>query len=200
MGLRDHNENTYGNSGFDPLAEFNFIPSKPSVEVQNLLYAINHQQQVASESLGPECPPGLEGFIPNIPTQTIDPMSGGGQSTANSEGFGDQVENEAYSQESSFHSKSDQEEEQVPLTLTQVPDTHPDDLSQPCANEDDRLILNEEDLVEAQITWDMGKEMGFRVSDEKAMLKALLKVKEVQDCCKEKGTTQEAKGSSAKLK
>ena len=40
---------------------------------------------------------------------------------------------------------------------------------------------NEDDLVEAKITWDLGKELGLQVSDERALLKALSKVQEVQD-------------------
>ena len=39
----------------------------------------------------------------------------------------------------------------------------------------------EEDLVEARISWDMGKIMGFNISNDEAMIKALAKVKECQD-------------------
>ena len=35
--------------------------------------------------------------------------------------------------------------------------------------------------MEAQVTWDLGKELGFQVCTEWTMIKALLKVSEVQD-------------------
>ena len=51
-----------------------------------------------------------------------------------------------------------------------------------CATgEQEAAIPDEDDLVEAQITWDLGREFGFRVNDEKAMIEALSKVKVVQD-------------------
>ena len=37
---------------------------------------------------------------------------------------------------------------------------------------------NEEDLVEAQIAWDIGKVLGLRVSNEKVMIDAISKVRE----------------------
>ena len=40
------------------------------------------------------------------------------------------------------------------------------------------MIPFEEDLVEARITWDIGKMMGLEVSNEKAMVDAIAKVKE----------------------
>ena len=44
------------------------------------------------------------------------------------------------------------------------------------------IVLSfEEDLVEAQNTWNIGKALGLKVSNEKAMIDALSKVKECQD-------------------
>ena len=43
------------------------------------------------------------------------------------------------------------------------------------------MLLFEEDLVEAQNSWIVGKALGFKVSNEKAMIDALSKVKECQD-------------------
>ena len=40
---------------------------------------------------------------------------------------------------------------------------------------------NEKDLVEAQVSWDLGKDLGLQVSDEKAMVAALSEIPEVQD-------------------
>ena len=39
----------------------------------------------------------------------------------------------------------------------------------------------DEELVEAQNTWDVGKVLGFKVSNELAMVEALSKVSECQD-------------------
>ena len=38
---------------------------------------------------------------------------------------------------------------------------------------------NEEDLMEAQLAWDIGKVLGLRVSNEKAMIDVISKVCEV---------------------
>ena len=46
-------------------------------------------------------------------------------------------------------------------------------------NED--VILDEEDLVEARVSWDVGKVLGLKVSNDKAMIDTLAKVKECQD-------------------
>ena len=43
------------------------------------------------------------------------------------------------------------------------------------------MVPDEDDLVEAQITWDIGKELGLQVSNDRAMLKALSKVQQLQD-------------------
>ena len=43
------------------------------------------------------------------------------------------------------------------------------------------VMPKEEDLVEAQITWDLGKIMGLQESNENTMIDALSKVQEVQD-------------------
>ena len=39
----------------------------------------------------------------------------------------------------------------------------------------------EENLIEAQITWDIGKTLGCKVSNEMAMINALARVPEGQD-------------------
>ena len=44
------------------------------------------------------------------------------------------------------------------------------------------MIPTEEELVEAQITWDIGKMLGLQVSNENAVIAALSKMHEVQDC------------------
>ena len=50
------------------------------------------------------------------------------------------------------------------------------------------VVLCEEDLLEARITWDIGKILGCKVSNEKAIIYALAKLPEYQDCpTKKKG-------------
>ena len=48
-------------------------------------------------------------------------------------------------------------------------------------NYDEDVIPIEEELVEAQITWDLGKMLGLQASNEKAVIDALSKVHEIQD-------------------
>ena len=43
------------------------------------------------------------------------------------------------------------------------------------------VVPDEVDLVDAQISWDIGKILGLQVSNEKAMIAALAKVQECQD-------------------
>ena len=38
------------------------------------------------------------------------------------------------------------------------------------------MVPFEEDLVEARVSWDLGKAMGLKVSNDKAMVAALAKV------------------------
>ena len=108
------------------------------------------------------------------------------------------MENKAFSQEGYFQSYSNQDEERVPPTLSHELDIHSNAIFQPCAGGDDGLIPDNEDLVEAQITWDMGKELGFQVFYERAMLEALSKVKEVQDfsVAKKSGQPKKQRGQS----
>ena len=46
---------------------------------------------------------------------------------------------------------------------------------------EEEVMLNEEDLVDAKVTWDVGKALGLQVSNERAMFEALSKVHEVQN-------------------
>ena len=48
-------------------------------------------------------------------------------------------------------------------------------------DDDKEVIPEEEDLVEARISWDVGKFLGLKVKNDKAMIDALAKVKECQD-------------------
>ena len=48
-------------------------------------------------------------------------------------------------------------------------------------DDNEEEVLGEEDLVEAQITWDIGETFGFKVSNKKAMIVTLAKVHECQD-------------------
>ena len=44
------------------------------------------------------------------------------------------------------------------------------------------MVPNDEDLMEAQVSWDLGKVLGLQVSNERAMVGALAaKVQECQD-------------------
>ena len=49
------------------------------------------------------------------------------------------------------------------------------------AENEEEEALNEDDLVEAQVTWGLGKELELKVGDEKTIIAALSKVREVQD-------------------
>ena len=49
------------------------------------------------------------------------------------------------------------------------------------AENEEEEALNEHDLVEAQVTWGLGKELELKVGDEKTIIAALSKVREVQD-------------------
>ena len=42
--------------------------------------------------------------------------------------------------------------------------------------EEEEGMLNEEDLVEAKVSWDVGEALGLRVSNKRAMIVALSKV------------------------
>ena len=46
---------------------------------------------------------------------------------------------------------------------------------------EEEVMPNEEDLVDAQVSWDVGKALGLHVSNERTMFEALSKVYEVQD-------------------
>ena len=56
----------------------------------------------------------------------------------------------------------------------------------------------EEETVEAQKTWIMGKVMGFKMSNELVMIKALFKIKECQDfsLSRKRGCPSKKKGGS----
>ena len=43
------------------------------------------------------------------------------------------------------------------------------------------MLLFEEELIEAKNSWNIGKALGFKVSNDLAMIEALSKVKECQD-------------------
>ena len=43
------------------------------------------------------------------------------------------------------------------------------------------VVPNEEDLMEAQVLWDIGKVLGLQASNEKPIIVALVKVQECQD-------------------
>ena len=53
--------------------------------------------------------------------------------------------------------------------------------------------------MEARITWDMGKNMGFKVSNEMSMIKALAKVHDCQDSIlpRRRGRPRKVKNRSA---
>ena len=50
-------------------------------------------------------------------------------------------------------------------------------------NRDDKndIISDEEDLVEVRICWDVGKFLGLKVGNDKAMIASLVKVNQCQD-------------------
>ena len=58
------------------------------------------------------------------------------------------------------------------------------------------MVPFEEDLVEAQISWDIGKALEFKVSNENAMIDALFKVKNCQhfSLLRRKGCPRKNKG------
>ena len=62
----------------------------------------------------------------------------------------------------------------------------------------ENVVAYEEDLVETQITWDVGKTLGLRVSDDRAMVAALAKVQELQDFVlpRRRGRPRKNKGKS----
>ena len=57
--------------------------------------------------------------------------------------------------------------------------------------------LNEDDLVETQVSWGLGKELGLKVGNEKAMIHALSKVREMQDFVlpRKRGRPRKKKGT-----
>ena len=54
----------------------------------------------------------------------------------------------------------------------------------------------EEDLVEARISWDIGKSLGCKVSNEKAMICALAKVLDIQVLPRKRGRSRKNKDRS----
>ena len=128
----------------------------------------------ASLSIGPEFPPGFENFINGV----------GPLNQADKQGMPldiEEVENSVVKENEIDHSTEESNgallssEEKVPQTplLGSNSNRMFDDLegAVPC----------EEDLVEARISWDIGKTLGCKVSDEKAMICALAKVSDCQD-------------------
>lgn len=59
----------------------------------------------------------------------------------------------------------------------------------------------EENLVEAKITWDMGKTMGFKVSNEMAIVEALTRIPECQDFVipRKRGRPMKKKGKNLSI-
>ena len=56
----------------------------------------------------------------------------------------------------------------------------------------------EDELVEAKVTWDIGKMLGCQVNNEEAMIKALAKVHDCQDFVlpRKRGRPRKNKGKS----
>ena len=72
--------------------------------------------------------------------------------------------------------------ESFPSSIEKVPQTPELESSSSRLNDDlESVVSCEEDLVEARITWDIGKTLGCKVSNEKAMICALAKLPEYQD-------------------
>ena len=67
-------------------------------------------------------------------------------------------------------------------SVEKVPQTLVIDLISFTQREDNEVVVPlEEDLVEARVSWDIGKALGLKVGNDKAMVVALAKVQECQD-------------------
>ena len=105
--------------------------------------------------------------------------------------------------EAQSNSPDSDKKERVPLTQLDAYGVQGKEEAQiDTRNELIATIPDEEDLVEAQVTWEIEKEMGLRVSDEGAMLKSLSKVKEAQDfyVTRKRGRPQKISGLDKSLR
>ena len=163
-------------AGCDLCTKLNFKQSGPKI----MAHYIGHESSPKSSRL--DVPPGFKHLHPRSIAQHVDPMMVEAHLRNEEASFIDEnrgIRNPEM--EISIYLESDKEE-RVPLTPLAAYGAQDEEAVQiDTRNELVATIPDEEDLIKAQVTWGIGKEMGLRVNDEGAMLKALSKVKEVQD-------------------
>ena len=142
----------------------------PGLEVQcPLAFFLRSNDLSLGESVcsGPEYPLGFEGFC-----------DVGGHSN------GPQVQYGALECVNSLKvgNETKQSYGESPSSVEKVPQTPLFESSSNLQSDvNEVVVLFEEDLVKAQISWDIGKALRFKVSNEKVMINALSKVKDCQD-------------------
>ena len=123
---------------------------------------------------GPECPPGFENWIAEVgPHVTGISLCGTLDYCGVSNAWVGRIEDDQGNSYS--HASFSNSTEMVPQTPLMEP------TSLLYKDDDKEVIPEEEDLVEARISWDVGKFLGLKVKNDKAMIDALAKVKECQD-------------------
>ena len=121
---------------------------------------------------GPEVPPGFEAFwARGGPSNQYQEH----EKTVGDFGLSKNLEMETNSPQNLGESQRSSSFEIIPQTQLLEP------LATGQYEDDEGVLPAEDDLVETQITWDVGKLLGLHVNNEKAMLAALAKVDDCQD-------------------
>ena len=170
---RDYDDINARFSGFDPIKELSFKPSRPLRMAYVSQQENESLQDVGSESSGQEIPLWFEGVNKVNIISPFDLMFVEVQ-TGSESPFEEKVsyhtENGVYAHKGSIGSSSNCVERVLKTPLLEI------NISPQLDKEGEGVVLDEDDLVEAQIMWDLDKELGLQVSNERAMLKALSKV------------------------
>ena len=149
----------------------------PSLQDHQVLGAVASLYEVGLEEpacSGPELPPGFEKWIGTGGLRdTVNRHCGSLEYFKYTNALEEGIEEEQSIGES--HGSFSNSIEKIPKTplLESLSILNRD------VNED--VILDEEDLVEAWVSWKVGKVLELKISNDKAMIDALAKVKECQD-------------------
>ena len=122
----------------------------------------------------PDCPPGYEDFMGGIGLSDVAKMQNGSNEKSDCAKVLEERNEDDQSCGESHGSFSN--------SIDKVPQTPLlDSVSFLNRDNNEEVMPDGEDLVEARITWDVGKFLGLKVSNEEAMIDALSKVDECQD-------------------
>ena len=128
---------------------------------------------IESRCSGPECPPGFEDFLD---------ASRAPQDQNQEQGVSARFIEHENILEMRFETDQNSGEPYCSSSVEKVPQTPLFESESLWQREENEIVMPvEEDLVEAQITWDLGKTLGLQVENEKAVVTALAKIRDCQD-------------------